>query len=153
MDIYCVNCIVFLGDDRSSVWSRGDMSDFSNKRKCNVKVSSKGIQNNVGSQRERKDRNRSHWSVWNSGVRAVNETENMSAVIKQSTECAEMSEKFLELNMWVSEPDYLNVFPMLMLVVCIFFIIFQEKARDISFKWEWPPTEVWLAILNGVIHN
>ena len=104
---------------------------------------SKGIQNNEGSQRERKDRNRSHWSVWNSGVRAaVNETENMNAVIKQSTECAEMSKKFLELNMWISEPDYLNGFSMLMLVVCIFFIVFQEKARDISLKWESLPTEV-----------
>jgi len=36
------------------------MSDFSNKRRCNVKVLSKGIQNNDGSQWERKDRNRSH---------------------------------------------------------------------------------------------
>jgi hypothetical protein len=127
MDIYCVNCIVFLGDERSSVWSRGEMSDFSNKRKCNVKVLSKGIQNNEGSQRERKDSNWSHWSVWNSGVRAVNETENMNAVIKQSTECAEMFKKFLELNMWISEPYYLNGFSILMLVVCIFFIVFKRK--------------------------
>jgi len=29
----------------------------------------------------------------------VNQTENMDAIIKQSTECAEMSKKFLELNM------------------------------------------------------
>lgn len=29
----------------------------------------------------------------------MNETENMNVVIKQSTECAEMSKKFLELNM------------------------------------------------------
>lgn len=142
MDIYCVNWIVFLGVDRSSVWSRSDMSDFSNKRKCNVKVLSKGIQNNKGSQWERKERNRSHWSVWNSGVRAVNKTENVNAVTKHSTECAEMSVKFLELNLWFSEPDYLNGFSMLMLVVCIFFIVFQEKARDISLKWEWLPTEV-----------
>jgi hypothetical protein len=114
------------------------VSDFSNKKRCNVKVLSKGNQNNEGSQRERKDRNR---SVWNSGVRAVNETENMNAVIKQSTECAEMPKKFLELNMRISKPDYLNGFPMLMLVVCVFFIVFQEKARDISLKWEWLPTE------------
>jgi len=118
------------------------MSDFNNKRKCNVKVLSKGIQNNEGSQQERKDRNRSHWSVWNSGVRAVNEIENMNAVIKQSTECAEMSKKFLELNTWISEPYYLNGFSMLMLVVCIFFIVFQEKARNISLQWEWLPTDV-----------
>jgi len=32
----------------------------------------KGIQNDQGSQQERKDRNRSHWSVWNNRVRAVN---------------------------------------------------------------------------------
>jgi len=29
----------------------------------------------------------------------------------------------------------------LMFVVCIFFIVFQEKARDISLKWEWLLTE------------
>jgi hypothetical protein len=66
----------------------------------------------------------------------------MNAIIKQSTECAEMSKKFLELNMGISEPDYLNGFSMLMLFVCIFFIVFQEKARDISLTWEWLPTEV-----------
>jgi hypothetical protein len=41
-----------------------------------------------------------------------------------------------------SEPDYLNGFSMLFLVVCIFLIAFQEKARDIALKWEWLPIEV-----------